>query len=71
MPFLSKKEGKIPSLSPGNCFSSHPVRPRDAVAALVSHGPAYGPWTRQRTGVQLHGVLDLGSEKHRVSPWKQ
>lgn len=30
MLFLSKKEGKIPSLSPGNCFSSHPVRPHDA-----------------------------------------
>lgn len=56
MPFLSKREGKIPSLSPGNCFSSHPVRPCDACRSCSglsrsrlwpldqAEGRSSGPW---------------------------
>lgn len=39
-----------------------------AVAALVSHGPAYGPWTRQRTGAQVRGVLDLDQRNTESAP---
>lgn len=37
------------------------------VAALVSHDPAYGPWTKQGTGVQVHGFFVLGVRENAKS----
>ena len=38
-----------------------------AVAALVSHDPAYDPWTKQGTRVQVHGFFVLGIRENAKS----